>query len=222
MHMKQWVLGLAALVLVLGGVHQVEAGLIVGPVSASTTMGEDSPLVHAFDQSGLSAHYVSGVTDFATFTASTTHDSEPGNDWISTSTSGSVTFDLGSLMTIDKVAVWNFGGLGGVPSFGITQFTLLASVDAGFSSPTTLGTFNPSVFTTLNPAQVFDFAPTGAEFFRLQNFSSNGASSLGLGEIAFEASASAVPEPSSLALMGMATAGFAGHFRWRRRKQAAA
>ena len=40
---------------------------------------------------------------------------------------------------------------------------------------------------------------------------------LAVGDI--EASPAAVPEPSSLALFGMATATFAGYFGWRRRKQ---
>jgi hypothetical protein len=41
------------------------------PVSATTTLGEEFPLVHAIDQTGLSAN-VTGGTDFATFTAGTT------------------------------------------------------------------------------------------------------------------------------------------------------
>ena len=206
---------LTAVVLTLGCVGQAMADPIRGPVSATTTMGEAFPLVDAINQTGLSANYVSGVTDFATFTAGTTHDSEPGTDWISGTTVGSVTFDLGSLISVDEMAIWNFGGLRGNPSLAITQFTLLASTDAGFSGPITLGTFNPAVFSTLNPAQVFGFTPTTAQFFRLQDFSSNGASVLGLGEIAF--GQSPVPEPATLLLLGTGLVG--GARRWRQRHQ---
>jgi len=209
---------LTAVLLTLGWVSQAIADPIRGPVSATTTMGEVFPLVDAINQSGLSANYLSGVTDFDTFTGGTTHDSEPDNDWIAATTVGSVTFDLGSLISVDEVAIWNFGGLAGDPSVAITQFSLLASTDAGFSSPITLGTFNPAVFSTLNPAQVFGFAPTTAQFFRLQAFTSNGANRLGLGEIAF--GQSPVPEPATLLLLGTGLVAGARLCRHRNQKTA--
>ena len=85
------------------------ASVIRGAVSATTNMGEAFPLVHAIDQSGLSATYVSGVTDFDAFVATATHTSNPDMDWVSTSARGSVTFNLGSIFAIDRLAVWNFG-----------------------------------------------------------------------------------------------------------------
>jgi len=193
---------LIALFVLFAGVERASATPIVAPVSGNTTMGSLLPLNNAFNQSGLSATYISGVTDFATFTATTTHNSQPNNDYIAATTTGNVTFDLGSVMIIDKIAFWNFGGLGGNPFFAATQFTLVASVDASFTAPIVLGTFNPAVFgTSLNPAQVFSFAPTNAEFFRLQAFVSNGAPGVGIGEVAFN-STNVVPEPASLFLIG--------------------
>jgi hypothetical protein len=203
-----------ALSLVLVVVGSAKAGVIEGPVSASTTMGEAFPLSHSFDQSGLSATYVSGITDFATFTASTTHDSEPGNDWVSITTVGQVIFNLGSAQPIGEVAIWNFGGLGGNLSFGISQFTISSCSDAACSSPVVLGTFRPFVTSALNPAQDFSFTSVDAQWFKLDGFSSNGAGALGLGEIAFER---AVPSPTSLVLLGVSFAGLAG-LSWRRRR----
>lgn len=61
-------------------------------------MGESFPLVRAIDQSGLSAAYVSGATDFDTYVAATTHDSQPGSDRVATATTGSAVFALGAAL----------------------------------------------------------------------------------------------------------------------------
>jgi hypothetical protein len=207
------VLGVFAVaVAVMTFAAQADASPIRAAVSGSTTMGEAFPLSHMFDETGLSATYINGMTDFDSFVATTTHDSEPGNDWVSTTTSGTTTLDLGAAFSIDRIAVWNFGGLGGNTFFSTTAFTLLSSNNALFLTSTVLGTFHPSVFATLNPAQVFAFAPTTAQFFRLQSFSSNGAPSLGLGEIAFRTTP-AVPEPATLLLFGTGLAAWAARRR---------
>ena len=201
-----------ASVVLVGGMGQTKAEVIVSPVSGTTTMGEAFALSHSYDHSGLLSNFTSGVTDFATYIAGNPqHDSEPGNDWVSNTTSGVTVYDLGSLLSVDKVAIWNFGGLGGNTSFATTQVTVEASANPGFTSPTNLGTFNLSVFATTNPAQVFGFPTVAAEFFRFENFQSNGAGALGLGEVAF----AATPEPSSVVLFGLGLAGLVG----RRRKR---
>jgi hypothetical protein len=213
--MRRSIVVLAAWALLSGGMGRARAGVIVSPVSGTTTMGEAFPLSHAFDQSGLSPHFTSGVTDFTSYIAGDPrHDSEPGNDWVSNTTTGVAVFDLGRVMNLDSVAIWNFGGLGGTLTFAITRVTLEASLDASFSNPTNLGTFNLSVFATTNPAQVFSFPSVDAEFVRLRDFQSNGAPAIGLGEIAFDAAPA--PEPSTLTLFGIGTLGLIG-CAWRRR-----
>lgn len=194
---------------------QVRADLIVGAISATTNMGQSFLLSNALNQSGLSSNYTSGVTDFATYTALATHDSQPGNDWVSNQVSGNVTFNLGSSQNIGKVAIWNFGGLGGSIGYGILQFTLEASNDSTFSTFTNLGTYNTSVYSTLNPAQVFSFSAINAQYFRLTDFTNNGASALGLGEIAF--ATTAVPVPSGILLAGMGVIALGAFARLRRR-----
>jgi hypothetical protein len=183
------------------------AGVILDPVSATTNMGEIYPLVHTFDQSGLSPGYVSGVTDFETYVATATHADTPGADWVSNSTTGSATWDLGGVFTIIDAAVWNFGTDEGVPSYAIKDIDLYASADGVTYS--FLGDYaltNPSgAPNTL--AQILSFGPVSAEFIRMDVLSTYG-SDAALAEIAFNETSSAAPEPGSLALLGIGLLGF--------------
>lgn len=201
-------MALAALALLAA---PAQASWMRGAVSATTTMGEEYPLVHAIDQSGLSAAYVSGVTDFDAFVATTTHTSNPDLDWVSTSTSGSVTFNLGSIYTIDRLAVWNFGTGTGTPEFAIRDIELWSSTDGiAFTSLGSFSLTNPGgAPSTL--AQVL-FAPTTAGYFRMDVLSTYGANAA-LGEVAF----SQVPAPGSLVLVGAGLLAFTAR---RRRAQA--
>ncbi|MBC7940724.1 MAG: hypothetical protein H7Z19_13320 [Chitinophagaceae bacterium] len=172
---------------------------IVNAVSATTTMGEQLPMVNAINQRGLVSPYVSGLTDFQTYIDSNPlHLSNVALDWISTTTSGVADFDLGATLTIDRAAVWNFGGFN--LSVAITSVTLLASVDATFLNPEFLGTYGLTVMSNPNSAQVLQFDPTYARFIRLERFVSNGGTYIALGEIAF---GTAIPEPGSAQLLGL-------------------
>ncbi len=182
-------------------INSAYATVIVGPTSGTTNITVDLPLVHTYDQSGLSASYVSGVTDFDSFVATTTHNSNPGSDFVTSSAIGYIDYNLGGIFNIDRIAFWNFGvNL----SYAVTAFDLTGN-------STLLGTFNPSVQSNPNPAQVFSFGPITTQFFRLDNFVNNGASGLAIGEVAFGTS---VPEPTTLALIGLGLAGIG----WKRRK----
>jgi len=156
--------------------------------SVSTDMGTSfNVLANVSNQSGLSAGYQSGDTDFDTYIASTpTHDSVSGGWASSGTTSGNVDFDLGGTFIIRSIAFWNVGG---DASENITGMTLLADDDAGFSNPVTLGSFTPdtntgSIFSVV--AEVFAFAPISASHVRMQITSNNGNANTAFGEAAFE------------------------------------
>lgn len=87
--------------------------------------------------------------------------------------------------------------------YRITSITLFADDNAGFTSPTNLGTFttfrtdNDDVFAI--KADAFTFAPTQASHVRMQINSNNGGFDTRFSEAAF----GVVPEPSAALLAGL-------------------
>lgn len=180
-------------------------------------------LTDTFNQSGLSTGYVSGVTDFNTYIASgPTHTiSFSGFEWFSNSgtSSASVTYDLGSVMSIDALALWNeeSSGIGMLDLFGSTDGMSFFSLALGLS-PTDHG---------LSPylADVFTFAATNLRFIRFDmsncpqpNVGSFAACAIG--EVAFRtADGDVIPLPAAgwLLLSGVGALSVA---RAKRRKAA--
>ena len=173
------------------------------------------------NQSGLSTGYTSGVTDFDTYIASNpTHTFIfSGFEWFSNNGStAQVTYDLGSILGIDRLALWN------EETSGIGILGLLGSTDGvNFAS---LGTFNPVAATSIADygAQVFSFGATSARFVRFDmSRCPNGAgqfNSCAIGEVAFRSAAvgGAVPEPSVWAFMLVGFGAIGGALRSKRRK----
>ena len=202
-------------------ISTANAGVLFAPISvANTPPGEFNPAyaaIHIIDQSGLSANYVSGVTDFSSFVAGTTSvDAELANTAF-----GSVNdtgpgpidfdFDFGTVISLTRMALWNDDD-----SQGIGSFTLFSATDGTFSTLTSLGNFNALIDSTLPlVAQVFDPTDATARFFRMRATAFNPTTNLmNFGEVAFEAAAS-VPEPTTTALLALGLLG-AGVARKRR------
>jgi hypothetical protein len=177
------------------------AQAILGAVSATSNMGNLFGTPNSLiDQSGLSATYTSGVTNFATFTSTATHNfisPSINSSWASGggNPTGDVTFDMGSLVTLDKIAVWNWGLSDPV---NLKDFTLFSDDNSAFTSATNLGSFtvsasaNPFAF----PAQVFSFASTTDRYFRMSITANYGHATItGFGEVAFQ---QGVSTPSSV------------------------
>ena len=182
------------------------AGVIRSPVAViGNTMGTASGSTgNLINESGLSSSFISGVTDYGTYIAGNPTHALNGaaNAWAGNSgTFGHLDFDLGSVLAIHSFALWTQGH-----SNAVNSFTLTSALDSGFTSGVTnLGAFNAAI--GLN-AQTFGVSGVG-EFVRLTVTSIHGGGNVNIGEVAFDTTTQNVPEPESLALVGLALAGLA-------------
>ena len=210
----------SALLLLIGTAAQ--AGPVIQATGATSSLGSYSSQYlpgYAIDQSGLSAGYVSGVTDFASYVATTTSvaGGSSFNTWFSSPgvLTGNFDFALGSAKAIQSFVLWNDPQ---AALQGVNSFTLLASDTSSFATSTNLGTF--TALDTDIHAQVFDFAPITASFVRMQINSNFGSTFVtGFVEGAFQGASipTTVPEPFTLSLFGSGLAGAAVLRRRRRR-----
>ncbi len=198
--------------------------ILSGGTVISNTMGvypwPHSPVTDMLDQSGLSANYVSGVTNFATFTSSgVTHSGGDMNSWLSASGvySGSLIFDLGAAYNVQQFAMWN--GASGI-SASVARFSLETSLLADFSVSNAVGSFTGHQ--SHYGATVYDMTDTYARYVRMNiagNFG-NGCCTA-IGDIAFDVTqGNNVPEPIGAALVGLGLVGL-GAIRRRKAKIAA-
>jgi hypothetical protein len=193
------------------------AGLVLGSTATSAlTSVSGTTISNITNQSGLSATYTSGVTDFDSYVSTTIHNNGINtNFWVFGGTSGVITFNLGASYTLDALALWP---LNAASSVTVRGFSLYADTDANTSNlGTLLGSFNAvDASSTPTAAQVFNFSATDTQYIQLQITSSAGTGT-GLGEVAFRGSPAAVPEP--LTILGAATAAAFGVAFKRRKSQ---
>ena len=193
---------------------KADAGVIFSPASGVINSGGPGfgTLTETINQAGLLSNFVSGVTDFDTYLATNPLHTLvfSGNEWFSNSgtTSASVTYDLGSLTNIDRLALWN------EESSGIGTLDLFHSSDGINFAPLALGlkpTDNPYAD---YPADVFSFASVNTRYIRFDMSdcpqpNPGSFPSCAIGEVAFrKANGPTVPEPASV--LGLLAIGFLG------------
>ena len=194
-------------VLLLGVSLGAGAAVVVAPtgISASTSdFGGPFALINQINQSGLSAGYTSGVTDFDAFVAGTTHNGANAlNSGFSVGPFGRFTYDLGGLIAINGIGLWETQNSGSVLSFD-----LYSDNDSDFSNGASLigGFVATASGAAISSGQSFGFGTVSAAFVHMAINTTNGGSQPGLGEVIFRAGAT-VPEPMTLALVCVALAG---------------
>jgi hypothetical protein len=196
-------------------------GQVLGS-TATTTMGSVSGfgISNAVNQSGLSATYTSGTTDFDSYVSTTTGNSVTSNWWFGNGNTGFVTFDLGASYDVNALALW---AIASANINAVRGFSLYADTDADTNSLGSLiGSFSAVAAVGDNntiQSQVFTFATTNTRYIQMNITSNAGGSFSGLNEVAFGGSATPVPwETDALPVVG-ATLFFAGGV-WAKRKLA--
>lgn len=179
-------------------------GTIIAPVGATINNGGPGfgSIADTFNQSGLSTGYTSGATGFdAYLSGNPTHTLIfSGFEWFSEQGAGNntvVTYDFGSVVGIDRLALWN------EESSGVGKLDLLAAgEDLIFSEFATdlIPNDNPTGQDYL--AQVFSFPAVSARYIRFNITDSPqlpaGFDAAAIGEVAFRtAELSEVPEAST-------------------------
>ncbi|MDB4283636.1 discoidin domain-containing protein, partial [Akkermansiaceae bacterium] len=145
------------------------------------------------------------VTDFTSFTSTTTHVNNSDPDaWATSGNSAVLIFDFGSSQTVSEFAFW---GDNGSNSNNIDLFTIDVSNDPGFAVFTSLGGGNGPL-TNSDPvdAAVYDITDGTGRYVRL-SANNQGGGFVILGEVAF--AGTAIPEPSSSLLLGFGVFGLA-------------
>lgn len=208
--MKNFVKILSVL-LAIAGATNASATLLtnavgIDPVSAISTSNFGAPYTTAktIDQSDLSAHYVSGVTSTSVIDGLTNLNTAQGWHGSAGQTTGSITFDLGASFTLDRIYLYWMNG-GSVNN--IANFSIQVGNDSSFSSSVIAASFG----TPSAAKQRIDFSALATgEFVRL-NWTSLQGSYPGLNEFIAGgvAGQTSVPEPATLALLGLGLLGFA-------------
>lgn len=177
-------------------------------VNASTSeFGGDYALVNMINQSGLSAGYTSGVSDFATVAGGTNHNGGNAlNSGFSVGPFGQFSYDLGSALSLDGLAFWETQNSGSV-----LEFNLYADTNQNFGDG--VGAFLGSFLATASglttsSAQTFGFSAVSTQFLHIDIITTDGGAAPGIGEIAFRG-AMVVPEPSTLAIFVLGMIGLA-------------
>ena len=188
----------AASVFLASSLH---AATIVTPVNVTSVGGtiHQSALSQVYDNSGLSADLDNGANVPSVLP---THENDYGNvsvRWIGLPSS--VTFDLGSVMTIEDIIFYNYSETG-ENDRGISS--VMVEVSSNGSTYTSAGSLSFAIADTgaTFAGEIVSFEQTNVSHVRFTNFVNHSSGSdniVGFSEIRF----TSVPEPSSAALLGL-------------------
>ena len=186
----------------LAATWAAQAGVITG-VTASTNLGSNFGSTIGSIVNGV------GLTSYS---LAASHNAPTGGNaagWVGRNKVGTIDFNLHGSYALTHLAIWNFNG--SVNSYGIQGLTISSSTDgllytalAGAPSTFARGANNTSEL-----AEIFSLgAATTASFVRFNVASNYGGAAAAMSEVMFDTSSiAALPEPMSLALVGLALTG---------------
>lgn len=208
----------------------IGASVMVSPQSAVVNSGDTFPglnIADTYNQNGLQNNFVSGSTIVSTYLSTNPlHNLDGiGQEWFSNSpvTSASVTYDLGAVLNLGALILWN------EDSTGIGKFNLSASTGGGVFNILLAGvTPDQSANPFVEPyaAQLFSFASVNARYLRIDMLEcpgQGGYAGCAIGEVAV-AQINETPLPGAVALFasGLAVLGLVGRRKKRNAEAGAA
>lgn len=181
----------AATISLAGGtVQPMYAALITG-VTATTDMG-------TFPNGLYSLENLTNGSGLSSFSETATHDDQFPNMWISNTdiTTGTLTFNLGDLYSVNSAFVWNYNDECCGLDRGVREMTVETSED-GINFNNLLGSVILSQGTgELIFADALNLADVTTKYIRFNILSNYGASDYtGLSEVQFEGELAPVPTP---------------------------
>lgn len=207
----------AVLAVLVAGVTmgaEANAGSITSPVNGGILSGAPGfgDIADTYNRNGLLTPFTSGVTDFDTYVGSNPLHSFvfSGNEWFSEQDpSASVSYDMGSSVSMSALALWN------EEAAGIPSLALFTSDDG-----TSWTAWASGITPTDHPIEadygvdVIALSTRTARYVRLDMTECplSGAGGCGIGEVAFDV-VTDTPEPASIALLAAGLLGLAARRR---------
>lgn len=185
--------------------------VIINSGASYNDIGND--IENTYNQSGLYDNYINNVTDFDSYLASSPYHTSDYNhkEWFSDGPSVSVTYDLGKLINVNAIALWNeettgfgifdlFGSDDGINFYNLASS--LSPTDNSFDMDQPYGDYRYA-------ADRFDFASTYLQYIRFDaencHNETNTFNYCSIGEVAFRTTD--VPEPETLVLFCLSLLG---------------
>ncbi len=181
------------------------------------------------DGSGLSATLLADESNLATVSHAAVQLGAPGNAWATIDAGlaggdwfidgdGSVIFDfdLGGTFDVDQIAVWGYH-FGAANGNAVSQVRLDFSTDGGTTTDSSQ-TVSVPLPGTIDLATIIGLTPTSANFITMEVLdnhfeAADGGDRVGIAEVAFTGTVSAVPEPSSALVLLVSSLMLAGRRR---------
>ncbi|OBX23126.1 MULTISPECIES: T9SS type A sorting domain-containing protein [Bizionia] len=158
---------------------QLQAQIVVNPVSATTTFVADygTDVVNTYNGSGLETPASLTSNHVAT---------DGANSFVATTVTGTIDFDLGNTYDVVGLSFWNQNGGGPDPQVGVNAVNFYYSLDnITYTLIPGAPTAFAQVLTNIAGPETATFATVSAAYIRMEVLTNHGEVQTGFAEIAF-------------------------------------